>query len=195
MIIPDANLLLYAYDSSSPFHDRARAWWEGCLNGDEAVDLCHAVVFAFVRLSTNPRVFSWPLSPSRSFEIIGQWLARRNVSEIVPGADHLQAVNGLLEKSGAAGNLVTDAQIAALALQYGATVHSADPDFARFPGGEVFESYSIEIGIAAPAIFFKNLEECLEIRSRHRSGEPLLDILGSLGSGGRCGRVGVCARV
>jgi toxin-antitoxin system PIN domain toxin len=132
--VPDANLLLYAYDANSPFHHRAVEWWEGCMNAEEPVGLCHAVLFAFIRLSTNPKVFDRPLSAAEAFDITDSWLANPLGCIIAPRDGHLGSVRALLESAGTAGNLVTDAQIAALALDFGATVHTADTDFSRFPG-------------------------------------------------------------
>ncbi len=137
MIIPDANLLLYAYDSDSPFHAPARAWWEQCLSGREPVGLTHPVVFAFLRISTNARVYAEPLTLSEAADHIHSWLARSVSRLLLPEADHAENVLRLLQTAGSAGgNLVTDAQIAALAIAYKAEVHTADGDFRRFPGLE-----------------------------------------------------------
>lgn len=134
MIVPDANLLLYAYDSECPFHSAAARWWAALLSAAEPVGLCPVVVFAFLRLSTHGKVFERPMTVSEASERVGSWLARPNVRLLVAGPGHVAAVCRLLTKAGTAGNLVTDAQIAALALEYGATVHSADTDFARLTG-------------------------------------------------------------
>jgi len=134
MILPDANLLLYAYDSESTFHAAASRWWAALLSGVEPVGLCPVVVFAFLRLSTHGKVFEQPMTVSESSECVASWLARPNVRLLVAGPGHVESVCRLLAKAGTGGNLVTDAQIAALALEYGATVHSADTDFARLAG-------------------------------------------------------------
>jgi toxin-antitoxin system PIN domain toxin len=135
VIVPDVNLLLYAYDSSSPFHARARAWWSGCLSGTEAVGLTHAVVFGFVRVGTNARVYQDPWTLADATSHVRAWLARRAVRLLLPDVDHVDRVLDLLAAAGSAGgNLVTDAQIAALALQHGADVHTADRDILRFKG-------------------------------------------------------------
>ena len=134
MIIPDANLLVYAYDSSSPFHRGAARWWSALLSATEPVGLCPVVAFAFLRLTTHAKVFAQPLTAAEASGHIASWLARPNVRLLVAGPGHLEAVCRLLTKAGTAGNLVTDAQIAALALEYDATVHGADTDFARFKG-------------------------------------------------------------
>ena len=134
MIVPDANLLLYAYDAESPFHQSASRWWAALLSGVEPVGLCPVVVFAFLRLSTHGKVFDHPLTVNEASERIASWLARPNVRLLVAGPGHVASVCRLLAKAGTAGNLVIDAQIAALALEYGATVHTADTDFARLTG-------------------------------------------------------------
>lgn len=136
MIIPDANLILYAYDTESPFHHEAARWWSDLLSDKMPVGLCSVVIFAFMRLSTHPRVYTTPLTTQEAKKHISKWLERPNVRLLVQGSDHIDSVCTLLEKAGTAGNLVTDAQIAALAQEYGATVHTADTDFARFTGIE-----------------------------------------------------------
>lgn len=134
MIVPDANLLLYACDSSSPFHERAREWWQQCLSGDEAVGLTHPTVFAFLRISTSPRIFANPLTLAASAAHVRSWFTRRVCQALQAAADHTTRVIDLLESAGGtAGNLVTDAQIGALAITYRAIVHTADRDFMRFP--------------------------------------------------------------
>ncbi len=134
MIIPDANLLLYAYDTTCPFHERARPWWEACLSGTEPVGLTHPVVFAFIRIGTNPRAFTSPMTLSEVSERVKSWLERRITQVLQPDADHMERVMFLLTAAASAGgNLVTDAQIASLAIAHRAVVHTADRDFLRFP--------------------------------------------------------------
>jgi toxin-antitoxin system PIN domain toxin len=134
VIVPDANLLLYAYDSTSPFHAPARDWWEACLSGTEPVGLTHPVTFAFVRIGTSPRAFTNPMTLSEASERVKSWLARRITQVLQPDADHVDRVLSLLAAAhSAGGNLVTDAQIAAHAMAYRAVVHTADRDFLRFP--------------------------------------------------------------
>ena len=134
MIIPDANLLLYAYDSDSPFHRAAARWWRTLLSGENPVGLCPVVLFGFFRLATHAKVFARPLTVAEAAQRIRSWLAQPNVRLLYPGPKHLESVCALLEAAGTAGNLVSDAQIAALAIEYGATIHTADTDFARFQG-------------------------------------------------------------
>ena len=134
MIIPDANLLLYAYDSESKFFAPARSWWTDCLNGTRPVGLCHAVIFAFVRISTNSRVYANPISLDAATRHVETWYTRRVTRTLLPDERHHTAVLDLLQAAGSAGaNLVTDAQIAAIALAHRGEVHTADQDFRRFP--------------------------------------------------------------
>ncbi len=133
MIVPDANLLLYAYDKTSPFHTKAKQWWEQCLSGAEPVGLTHPVVFAFLRIATNARAFVSPLTLFKADAIVREWLEAPPVQILLPAPDHLQRTLHLLEQAASAGgNLVTDAQIAALADACRATIHTADSDFRRF---------------------------------------------------------------
>lgn len=134
MIVPDINLLLYAYDSSSPFHKKAASWWRRCLSGTEPVGLAAVVIFGFVRIGTNPRVFQNPMTAAEAARHVRSWLVQPVIQVLEAPADHTDHVLRLLETLGAAGNLVTDAQIAALALDHDATVQTADTDFLRFRG-------------------------------------------------------------
>jgi toxin-antitoxin system PIN domain toxin len=134
VIVPDANLLLYAYDRESPFHERARSWWEECLSGEEPVGLTYPTLFAFLRISTNAKIYTNPMKLTEAAEHIRSWRARRVSQVLEPPADHTDHVVGLLEAAGGVGaNLVTDAQIAAFTQAYRAVVHTADRDFLRFP--------------------------------------------------------------
>ena len=132
MKIADVNLLIYAVDATSPRHAAAKAWLEARLSGVETFGLPLAVLLAFVRLSTHGRVFSAPLTPAESFDIVNGWLAQSCATMVAPGNRHLQLVRELLEPFGSAGNLVPDAHLAALAIEHGAELCSADNDFARF---------------------------------------------------------------
>jgi len=132
MIIPDINLLLYAYDASSPFHAKAAAWWRACLSGSEPVGLLPVVVFGFVRIGTNGRAFQNPMTPAEAAGHVRSWLEQPVVELLDPGLGHVEGVLKLLEDLGTAGNLVTDAQIAMAALEQDAVLHTADSDFIRF---------------------------------------------------------------
>lgn len=129
----DANILLYAVDSTSPSHESARAWLEDVLNGDNRVALPWQTIGAVLRICTHPRVFEQPLTSTQAWGIVQAWLDRPLVW-IPPTGPHTAAILGrLLNTSGATGNLVPDAALAALAIEHGLTVISADTDFARFP--------------------------------------------------------------
>lgn len=134
MIVPDINLLIYAYDSSSPHHQKAAAWWKNCMLGSEEIGLASVVIFGFVRLSTHPKVFQTPLTIAEASARVETWLKQPHVRVIEPSPQHVSDVLGLLNQLGTAGNLTTDAQIAALAKQEKAALHSNDTDFLRFPG-------------------------------------------------------------
>jgi toxin-antitoxin system PIN domain toxin len=130
----DANLLLYATDTRSPRHAPARAWLERQLSGDETIALAWVVLLAFVRLSTNPRVFARPLAPERALDVVDSWLGQSCVVIVHPGDRHATVVRQLLKPFGTAGNLVNDAHLAALAIEHGAELNSCDADFSRFSG-------------------------------------------------------------
>lgn len=134
MIVPDINLLLYAAQRENRQHTRAAAWLEQLLNGDEPVGLPWAVSVGFVRLITNHRVFSSPLPVERALDIVDGWYSRRIVNPISPGEGHWRVLRALLLECGAGGNLTSDAHLAALCIERGATLHSADSDFGRFQG-------------------------------------------------------------
>jgi len=133
MIVPDANLLLYAYDHSSPFHKGASQWWQQVMSGSEPVGLTHPVIFAFVRIGTSARVFEQPMSLAQASSHVTSWLDRQVTRVLQPDTDHIRQVLSLLaDANSAGGNLVTDAQIAAVAISHQGTVHTADRDFLRF---------------------------------------------------------------
>lgn len=132
MILPDANLLLYAYDAASPFHAAAKAWWETLLSGDEEVGLCPVVLFAFIRVGSHSRAFKNPMRVEEAAGHVREWLSAEPARFVECTESDVEAALSLLEKSGAGGNLTTDAQLAAVALRLKATVETADTDFTRF---------------------------------------------------------------
>ena len=134
MIVPDVNLLLYAHMSGFVEHARARRWWENLLNGDAEVGLGAPGVFGFVRLATSPRVFDRPLGVGSSARPCRRVAVPGPRSIRLPGPRHLEIAFRLLRELGAAGNLTTDAQLAALAIEHQGELHSNDTDFGRFPG-------------------------------------------------------------
>jgi toxin-antitoxin system PIN domain toxin len=137
VIVPDLNLLLYAYDAASPDHAAAAAWWERCMNGGETIGVPYVVLFGFVRITTSSRVFAAPMPLAMSIECVREWLVRPHVLAADGGPEHVGAALDLLRKAGGAGNLTTEAQIAAVALHHSATIHTNDSDFRRFPGVRV----------------------------------------------------------
>lgn len=134
MIIPDVNLLLYAADESSRFHERSRTWWEAALSEGDVVGLPVAVSIAFVRTVTHPRAVSAPWSADQALDAVDGWHARQRVVEVHPGPRHRTILRELLRGAGGAGGLVSDAHLAALAVEHGGTLYSSDRDFSRFEG-------------------------------------------------------------
>jgi uncharacterized protein len=134
MKLTDVNLLLYALDAASPRHRAARRWLEGRLSGTETFPFSWVVLLAFIRLSTNPRVFQEPLEPAEAFDIVDGWLAQPCATVVHPTDRHPAVLRELLKPLGTAGNLTTDAHQAALAVEHGAELCSPDVDFSRFAG-------------------------------------------------------------
>lgn len=134
MIVPDVNLLLYAEVDAYPVHAGARQWWENALEGERQIGLAPVCIFGFLRIGTHRRVFTEPLSVDDAVERVRRWLERPNVTVLTPGSRHLQIALDLLRRLGTGGNLTTDVQIAAHALEVGGEVCSNDSDFARFEG-------------------------------------------------------------
>jgi len=133
VILPDANLLLYAYNASSPYHAKSAAWWSKCLSGSEPVLLCPVVLFGFVRIATSIRAFPQPLTIQEAAAHVQEWLEQPVAQLIEMELQDINQALTLLAEAGTAGNLTTDAQIAAVCLRLGAVLHTVDTDFARFP--------------------------------------------------------------
>ncbi|HSR95025.1 MAG TPA: TA system VapC family ribonuclease toxin [Solirubrobacterales bacterium] len=131
-MLVDANLLLYATDTQSRFHLPAKEWLLEQLNGSRRVGLPWQSVGAFLRLATHPRVSARPLTPAHAWQTVSAWLEAPVAWIPQPGAEHAALLGELFVRHEAAGNLVPDALLAALALEHGLTVYSADTDFARF---------------------------------------------------------------
>ena len=134
MIIPDVNMLVYAYDDGAMRHDDAMRWWDGLLDGSERIGLPWVVSTGFIRLMSNPRAVSVSLSPPEAAELVKSWFQISHIAPINPGPNHLEHLSDCLSVVGANANLVPDAHIAALAIEHDAEVHSNDSDFERFPG-------------------------------------------------------------
>ena len=133
MKLVDANVLIYAVDEKSARHEGACAWLETALSGAETVALPWASLLAFVRLSTRAVVFENPLTADEALDVVDGWLAQPNVVVPNPGRRHATLLRELLDAVGTGGNLVTDAHLAALAIEHGAELFSFDADFSRFP--------------------------------------------------------------
>ncbi len=133
MILIDSNVLLYAKFVDLPQHARAAQWLEAQLNSPGRVGIPWQSSLAFLRLATNPRIFRRPLAIRAAWEQVAEWLAHPRVWIPEPGEDHLLVLGRLLEHVQATANLVPDAHLAAIAIEHGLTVCSADADFARFP--------------------------------------------------------------
>lgn len=134
MIVPDVNLLLYAEIDAFPQHALARRWWEGVMNGERQVGIAPVCLFGFLRIATNRRVLSDPLPIEHAIARVQRWLERPHVLFLVPGSRHLEIAFRLLRSLGTGGNLTTDVQIAAHAVDYSGEVFSNDGDFGRFEG-------------------------------------------------------------
>jgi toxin-antitoxin system PIN domain toxin len=134
MILLDVNVLVYAHDETSRYHPQARLWWENQLNGSQMIGLSWVAMLAFIRLLTNPRIFQNPYSAPEIMSIIGAWLEQPHVKIIHPSEQHFTTLANLIGQIGTAGNLTTDAHLAALAIERGLILQTTDADFARFPG-------------------------------------------------------------
>lgn len=132
MIIPDVNVLLYAAIDAFPQHEKARQWWEDTINSGELIGLTDPAIFGFLRISTNPRILKPPMSADQAAQLVESWLELPNVRWAQPGPSHHRRAFGYLRAAGTAGNLTTDAQLAAISADSKATMCSNDSDFARF---------------------------------------------------------------
>ena len=134
MKLLDANILLYAYDSSSPHHSVCRLWLEAALNSEETIALPWQTLLAFVRIATNARAVRQPLSGPDACAIVNSWLDRLNVAVVGAGDRFWELFQAQVSDAQVSGPLVTDAALAALALEHGAILCSTDTDFRRFRG-------------------------------------------------------------
>ncbi len=132
-MLVDANILLYAEDALHPLNLQACAWWDEQLSGTGVICLCWTVLSAFIRIGTNPRVFEYPLSLEQALVRVQSWLDQPSTRIIRPTARHWSVFREMLNAGQAVANLVTDAHLAALAIEHGCELASTDSDFARFP--------------------------------------------------------------
>jgi toxin-antitoxin system PIN domain toxin len=134
MIIPDINVLVHAYNSDSPRHAQARRWWEEAVSGSRMIGIPWVCILGFIRIVTHRNIMMNPMYPADAIRRVKAWLAVPTVQIITPGDNHADVLFGLLQELGTAGNLTTDAHLAALAIEYRAELASTDSDFSRFAG-------------------------------------------------------------
>lgn len=133
MIIPDINLVLYAHLTTDIRHSAARRWWHGLINGTETVGIPLALSIGFIRLATTPAVVSQPMPGHQAIALVQEWFRQPHLVQLEAGPNHFTHMARCLDAVGRAGKLVTDAHLAALALDHDAEIHSADQDFRLFP--------------------------------------------------------------
>ncbi len=134
MMLVDTNLLIYAVDMDSPAHTAALDWLNATFSSGTQVGLPWVVLTGFIRITTNYRAMRSPINIEQALAYVGQFLQQPNVAIVNPGERHWLVLSSLLQNSGSGGNLTTDAHIAAMAIEHGYTVYSADNDFKRFTG-------------------------------------------------------------
>ena len=134
MVVVDANILLYAVDAASAHHERSRSWLDASLAGAEAVGLAWVALLAFIRIGTSRAILPAPMTVDEAVGQVEAWLGAPAAVIAQPTARHASVLRGLLRETGTAGNLTTDAHLAALAIEHGAEIVSYDRDFARFAG-------------------------------------------------------------
>jgi toxin-antitoxin system PIN domain toxin len=129
----DANILLYAVDRDSPWNEGARRWLDETLNGTRRIGIAWSGISAFLRIATHPRAAARPLTPNEAWAYVDEWLATSTVWIPTPTERHAQVLGDLVVRHQLRGNLIPDADLAALAIEHGLSIRSADTDFARFP--------------------------------------------------------------
>jgi uncharacterized protein len=134
LIVVDANLLIYAYDTASAQHEKSRAWLEEVFSEIELVGLPWQSLAAFLRVMTNPKLHGRQYNLNEASDIVESWMARSNVRILAPGDDHWLQFRKMIVEGQAAGPMISDAELAALTIEYGGVLHTADRDFARFSG-------------------------------------------------------------
>lgn len=134
MIVIDANLLIYSYDATSTDHRRSIEWLEAVLSGTELVGLPWQCICAFIRVVTNKGLAGMRVGSNDALGAVEEWLQSPNVRVLFPGDHHWSVFRRMIVEGQASGVLVSDAEIAALTVEYGGVLYTADRDFARFPG-------------------------------------------------------------
>lgn len=137
MILVDANILIYAYSSATEHHAPARSWVDVAFGGTEQIGLAWPVIYAFIRLATNTRIFANPYSIEEAVAIVDEWLEQPNAVLLDAGRAHWPIARSVLIDAQVRADLVSDAQLAALAVEHDATIYTADRDFRRFKGVRV----------------------------------------------------------
>lgn len=134
MIVPDINLLVSAHNDQSREHEAAKLRWEDCMNGDVLVGVAWIVIAGFIRLMTHPRVLEKPMPTREATSHVRKWIAQTPVRILEAGNRFSVLYLRQWEDLGTAGNLTTDAWLAALTIEHQAELHSADAEFSRFQG-------------------------------------------------------------
>ncbi len=133
MILPDINLLIYAYNLSAPQHAPAKKWWDGCLSGNEPVGLAWVVILGFIRINTLARLHANPMTARQACMIVAEWLELPHYHLVDAAPGHFTRLSAHFDILGVAGNLTTDVHLATLAAERGYILHTTDSDFTRFP--------------------------------------------------------------
>jgi toxin-antitoxin system PIN domain toxin len=141
MILPDVNVLVYAHHEQSDEHERYRKWWESAVNGPASFGMAPIVLSGFVRVVTHPKVFDRPLSAAAALDAAAAMRSRPNCVLILPGDRHWSIFDQLCRKTRARGNQVPDAFLAALVIESGSELATADRGFAKFPGLRWFDPH------------------------------------------------------
>lgn len=134
MIVPDLNLLLYAYNPHVPQHKLARQWWENAMGSDELIGMPYEVAYGFIRIATNRRLGAAAVSLEAARSTVETWLSLPQVRPLTPDPQHFSRVMELMTAAMARGSVLSDAVLAAYAVNHRARLCSNDADFARFPG-------------------------------------------------------------
>jgi len=134
VILPDVNLLLYVHNRSAEQHEAASRWLETALVGPERVALTWTTILGFLRIGTNPKVYPNPMTAAEAIAAVNEWLANPAVALLHMGERHWEILTGLIVRGSVSGPGITDAHLAALAIEHGAMLCTTDRDFARFPG-------------------------------------------------------------
>lgn len=134
VIVPDVNVLVHAMNTECRHHEKAWAWWSGALEGNEHIGFAWSVVTGYLRVTTHPRIMPKPLPFELAASDVRSWLSLPLTLTLVPGPDHLHAMERLMSGAGSGADLTPDVHLAALVLENGGTVYSQDADFARFDG-------------------------------------------------------------